>query len=389
MLIAENKNLLATVQDLQDRENYLRHLTKNAEFRLSECQAENENMYADIHALQENEKVMKKTNKNLTAEVDHLQRGIGNLRKEVCGLQCQLNESQEELRDRDEIKQELDHVKSLIKKQQAELRRLTTALHYRQEHEEFMNIEKNIGMDYLAQLESQIEIQNKQTKDLKTTVEDLHYQLEEAQQLLLKKDELIKEKNREMDYNQQVIMKCYTLTMNLKKLLGDLMVQMMRRQKGKIQAGKDYLRAKSWALESPAVEVQQESPAAKVLLQEFPAAEVVVQESPAAEVLLRESPAAEVLLQETPAVEVLLQETPAAEVLLQESPAFEVLPQESAHLQEIPASKSSWRYYGKRLLIVGLCAAGITAAGILISAATPTTIPILRRGGGIGRPWYL
>ncbi|KAF0047096.1 hypothetical protein F2P81_000729 [Scophthalmus maximus] len=365
MLKAKNKNLLATVQDLQERKNYLRHLTKNAEFRLSECQAENENMYADIHALQENEKVMKKTNKNLTAEVD-LQRRIGNLRKEMCGLQYQLNESQEELRDRDEVKQ--DQVKSLINKLQAELSKLTTAPHYRQEHEEFLNKEKNIVMDDLAQLEFHTEKQNKRRQDLKTTVQDLHYEFEEAQQLLLKKDKLIIEKKREINYNQQVIKKCYTLTMNLKKSLGDLMVQMMRRQKGNNKASIDYLRAESWTLDSLAVEV---------LLQESPAMKILLQDSRPVEVLLQESPAAEVQ-QESPAVEVLFQETQAAEVLLLEAPAVEVLLPESAALQETPATEPSWRYYGKRLLIVGLCTAGITAVGILISAAMPTTDVQLR-----------
>ncbi|AWP04268.1 putative trichohyalin-like [Scophthalmus maximus] len=315
--------------------------------KMSEMEQLTDRLETENKNLRKNEELMKKRIKKLTDDDEHLenlikkyQREIEHLKKDMCHLQYQLNKTQEEVKDRDEVKQELDHVKCLLKKQQAELSNLISKLHYYQKQEEFLNKQKLIVHD-LAQLESQIDKENSQP--LKTTVQDLQCQLEEAQELLLIKDELIIEQNKEMDCNQQVIMDSHALTGHLKKSLEDLMVQLMILQMGDIQADKDNIRAESWPYESPPVEVVQESPPS------------------------------EALMQVSPAVGVLLQESPHSEVLLQEPSAVEVLLLEASALQETPAVEPSKQYHGKRLLQVGLCTAGISAVGILIPAAMLTT----------------
>ena len=186
----EDQTLLATVQDLKEREKSLRSENGNYKLLLSKSLTENELLSEDIHTLRVNEKTLYKANKSLTKEMGHLESlrdknegEIDRLRKEVSALQCQLDGAQDVLRDRDEKTRELSHVISLMDKEKEEVQQLTDALHGRQEHDKLV-------ADCLTELESLRETHAKENEDLKAAMEELQSDLEEALLLISDTDEI-------------------------------------------------------------------------------------------------------------------------------------------------------------------------------------------------------
>ncbi|GLD60244.1 putative WEB family protein At1g65010, chloroplastic isoform X3 [Lates japonicus] len=235
-------------------------------------QAENENLWAEIDALQENERVINERNKNLTDEVERNQREIEHLTAAVRDLQCQVKVAQEEHSDKDEITQKLSHVESLLEEKQAEITKLRTALHDLQEKEEFLNEQNDIVTADLAQLESLRKKKIEEIKNLKETVQDLQYQVEDAEQQILTKDEQITKLNMEIGYKQETIEEWCTLTAEMRQSIRDLKDQLAMKQEEDILDGTQNFREESRACaEHTELEIFEE--ARDQTLQDTPSAE--------------------------------------------------------------------------------------------------------------------
>ncbi|XP_071327537.1 uncharacterized protein [Trachinotus anak] len=364
-LQTEEKNLLATVQNLQESLSDQKKI--NAEFVLLESQteekqAENENLWVEIHALQHNEKMLNENIKSLTDEVAKLecvrernQGEIESLRAAVRDFQCQVKEAQEVHRDKDEVTQKLTHVESLMEKKHTEVEKLRTALHSLQEKEEFLNEQNNMVTAELARLESLREKQNEENNKLKTAVQDLQYQVKEAQQLLFTKDELIAKQNNEIAYKQQVVEEYYTLTSNLRQSLCDVKSQLGMKQEEDILAGIKNFTEESRTFVENGEKLEMHEEQKDESLKELLTTQSQQLETPAAEPQQLETHSAEPQQLETPAAEPQQLETHSAE------------PQQL----ETPAAEPQWRRCAKRLLNVGLNI-GITTVGMLIPAVILT-----------------
>ncbi|GLD60245.1 putative WEB family protein At1g65010, chloroplastic isoform X3 [Lates japonicus] len=370
-LQTENKNLLATVQDLQESNNSLSDQCKtiSAEFVLLESQTEKKQ--AEIDALQENERVINERNKNLTDEVERNQREIEHLTAAVRDLQCQVKVAQEEHSDKDEITQKLSPVESLLEEKQAEITKLTTALHEFQEKEEFMIEANNVVIMEMAQLESLRKKQVEEIKYLRFTVQDLQYQVDDGEERILIRDEQITKLKKEIASKQKTIEEWCTLTAEMRQSIRDLKDHLLMKQEEDILDGTQNFREESRACaEHTELEIFEE--ARDQTLQDTPSAEPQQLEVPSAEPQHLEVPFAEPQQLEVPFTEPQQLEVPSTEPQQLEVPSTEPqqLEASSAEPQQLEASSAEpqWRHRAKWLLKAGLQ----IGMGMLIPAAILT-----------------
>ncbi|CAB1439202.1 unnamed protein product [Pleuronectes platessa] len=285
-LQTENKHQLATLNNLQSQCDSLKYQS----MRLSESQTENTQLSADLHSTRVNEKDLIKRNKTLTVRVAHLEHLTVKHEGEIHRLKIERSSLQTQLED-------------VLK--DGDLRTC-------QEHRELVMADQ-------MQLTFLTEKHGKENQELKTEVQVLKYKLEEAQLLILRKDNLISKQCREITCKENLRQNTWALESQA--------IEHLQQESPDVEVEQESPDVEQ---ESPDVEVEQESPDVEVE-QESPDVEVE-QESPDVEVE-QESPDVEVE-QESPDVEVE-QESPDVEVE-QESPDVEV-PQQAS-----PASYCKW-----------------------------------------------
>ncbi|AWO96965.1 putative restin -like [Scophthalmus maximus] len=260
LLQTEIQSLLATVQDLRRRENCLRHHNTHTEFLLLDSEAEIKNVHAVIHVLRENEKGINSTVTQLAAEVELLENQDKRNQGEIRTLRANC----------DEVTEKLTRMESLMEKKEAQLKKLTRARHDRQEHVDFLSEHNHKVVAELVRLESLREKQKNDHQDLRTSAENCQHQLENAESLILIREELITKLRREIAYNRQTIEEYAIITGDLKKSVRELKAQLERREEEHTLAGIGRLGETSWNAECRAARVPLQEPPAP---QKPPAAE--------------------------------------------------------------------------------------------------------------------
>ena len=100
-------------------------------------------------------------------------------------------------------------LKQLNETNQAEIKQLKAAVRALKESEDSLKQQHVSIANELSQHESLTERQNWQNKNLKTAVQDLQCRLNEAEQQMFDKEELIKKQDRETEFNQQLAEELY------------------------------------------------------------------------------------------------------------------------------------------------------------------------------------
>ncbi|XP_032378743.1 ERC protein 2 [Etheostoma spectabile] len=241
-------NLLATVQDCEERENSLTKQNKTISDELArleshtdKMQAEDNNLWAEIQDLQEKENILTEKNQSLSDEVALLeslkekhQVKIEHLSEEVHDLQRRVREAQYVCKDKDE---EISLQNRTNDKYLTEINKLRLALHGSQENEVFLKEQNESVTEKLAPLESLTVKQNEKIENLKKDLQALQYQVKDAEQSIFMKDEIITKQSHNLAYKNEDLEEINNLISNFKQTISDLEEQLETKQEDGILAG--------------------------------------------------------------------------------------------------------------------------------------------------------
>lgn len=242
------RNLLATVQDHEERENSLTKQNKTIsdelarlESQTDKMQAEDGHLWAEVQDLQEKENILTEKNQRLSDEValleslkDKHQVKIGHLSEEVDDLQRQVREAQKLCRDKDE---EISLQMLTNDEYLTEINKLRLALHGSQVREVFLKEQNESVTKKLAPLESLTLKQNEKIENLKKDVQALQHQVKDAEQSICIKEEIITKQSHNLAYKNEDLEELNNLISNFKQTISDLKEQLETRQEEEILAG--------------------------------------------------------------------------------------------------------------------------------------------------------
>ena len=128
-------------------------------------------------------------------------------------------------------------LKELNERNQAEIKQLKATVRALRESEDSLK-QQHVGITYeLSHHESLTERQNQQNKDLKTAVQDLQRLLDEAEQQIFDKDELITKQDREIEFSRQLVEELNAKRTDMNQSICDLKEQLETRQEEEVLAG--------------------------------------------------------------------------------------------------------------------------------------------------------
>ncbi|XP_036946009.1 centromere-associated protein E-like [Acanthopagrus latus] len=128
-------------------------------------------------------------------------------------------------------------LKHLNETNQAEIKQLKATVRALKDSEDCLK-QQHVGIsNELSQLESLTEKQIQQNKDLKTAVRDLQCLLDEAEQQIFDKDELIKKQGCEIEYSQQLVEELNTQRTDMNQSIRELKDQLEAKQEEEVLAG--------------------------------------------------------------------------------------------------------------------------------------------------------
>ncbi|XP_030262343.1 trichohyalin-like isoform X2 [Sparus aurata] len=267
---AEIKQLKKTAQT--ETQNHLAAV-QQLESLMDEKQREIEKLRVELRSLQDGEQILNEQVENLTAEevryesliqkhqaqiqqlkrtaqtetenhlaaVEQLESLIDEKQQENERLRAALQSLQTRERflneDVDSLTAEGVQLKQLNETNQAEIKQLKATVRALKESEDSLKQQHVSIANKLSQHESLTERQNQQNRNLKAAVQDLQSLLDEAEQQIFDKDELIKKRDREIEFNQQLVEELNTKRLDLNQSICDLKDQLEARQEEEILAG--------------------------------------------------------------------------------------------------------------------------------------------------------
>ena len=242
----EIERLRVGLQSLQDREHILNEQVEN-------LTAEEVRYERLIQKHQEQIQQLKRTaqteTENHFAAVEQLESLIDEKQRENERLRAALQSLQNKERflneDVNSLTAEGVQLKQLNETNQAEIKQLKATVRALKESEDSLKQQHVSITNKLSQHESLTERQNQQNRNLKTAVKDLQSLLNEAEQQIFDKDELIKKRDREIEFSQQLVEELNTKSIDLNQSICALKDQLEARQEEEILAGVENFRQHS------------------------------------------------------------------------------------------------------------------------------------------------
>ncbi|XP_030599126.1 paramyosin-like [Archocentrus centrarchus] len=161
--------------------------------QLRKTEAENENLLAEVDTLQEKKKVLSQKNYCLTAELAHLQSVTEEKHEETGNLRQKISKLEDQVKEAEADKQA--QVESVEAKMQTEIQTMKSSLSDLQVKAESLLHQKNCAVAELVQVESLGDEQRKEIAKLRRALGDSENQRAKAKnEIMMKEDELEKQK---------------------------------------------------------------------------------------------------------------------------------------------------------------------------------------------------
>ena len=182
----------------------------------------------------------------LESLMDKKQREIERLRAALQSLQNKEKFLNEDIHN---LTAEGVQLKHLNETNQAEIKQLKATVRAHKKSEDSLKQQHVSIANELSQYVYLTERQNQQNKNLKTAVQDLQCRLDEAEQQIFERDELIKKQDREIEFSQQLVEELNTERTDKKQSICDLKGQLETNQEEEVLAGVENFsqRCSLWA----------------------------------------------------------------------------------------------------------------------------------------------